>query len=80
MFIYSIIFGALNFIQEPKALVELFAVFAFADRASLGFDPTMTRAPGDPPQFIITVHPNDNKKERRFQTRNIISSFGAEPL
>jgi len=40
----------------------------------------MTRAPGDPSQFIITVHSNDNKKERRFRTRKIISSFGAEPL
>ena len=40
----------------------------------------MTRAPEDPSQFIITVHSNDNKKERWFRTRNIISSFGAEPL
>jgi len=40
----------------------------------------MTRAPGDPSQFIITVHSNDNKKERRFRTRKIISSFGTEPL
>ncbi|KAF9513935.1 hypothetical protein BS47DRAFT_1362032 [Hydnum rufescens UP504] len=59
--------------REPKALVELFAAFAFADRASLGFDPTMMRAPGDPSQFIIT-------KDRRFRTRKILSSFGAEPL
>ncbi|KAF9503667.1 hypothetical protein BS47DRAFT_778303 [Hydnum rufescens UP504] len=69
-----------DFIAEPKALVELFAAFAFADRASLGFDSTMMRAPGDPSQFIITVHSNDNKKDRRFRTRKILSSFGAEPL
>ncbi|KAF9503915.1 hypothetical protein BS47DRAFT_1369178 [Hydnum rufescens UP504] len=30
-----------DFIAEPQALVELFAAFAFADRRSLGFYPTM---------------------------------------
>ncbi|KAF9507779.1 hypothetical protein BS47DRAFT_1385014 [Hydnum rufescens UP504] len=69
-----------NFITEPKALVELFAAFAFADKKSLGFDPTISRAPGDPTQFIITVHPHDNEEPRRFRTTQTISSFGVEPL
>jgi hypothetical protein len=37
--------------------------------------------PGEPKQFFITVHPdNDDKSVRRFCTKKIISSFGAEPL
>ena len=48
---------------------------------SLGFDPTMERVPGQPTQFNITVHPNQHQeKPRRFQTKRIISSSGAEPL
>jgi hypothetical protein len=39
------------------------------------------RIPGEPKQFFITVHPdNDDKSVRRFRTKKIISSFGAEPL
>ncbi|KAF9513153.1 hypothetical protein BS47DRAFT_1362609 [Hydnum rufescens UP504] len=45
-----------TFIAEPKELVELFAAFAFADRRSFGFDPTMIRAAGDPTQFIEVPH------------------------
>jgi Fungal protein kinase len=34
-----------------------------------------------PTQFIITVYPNNDKKNlRRFRTTKIISSYGAEPL
>jgi hypothetical protein len=56
-------------------------VFAFADKKSLGFDPTIDRIPGDPTQLIVTVHPDiDNKYPRRFCTTNILSSFGAESL
>jgi Fungal protein kinase len=40
----------------------------------------MTRVPKHPTQFIVTVHPHDNKEPRRFRTGQIISSFGAEPL
>jgi Fungal protein kinase len=40
----------------------------------------MTRDPEHPTQFIVTVHPHDNEKPRRFRTIQIISSFGAEPL
>ncbi|KAF9508393.1 hypothetical protein BS47DRAFT_1416692 [Hydnum rufescens UP504] len=65
-----------NFISEPEALVELFAAFAFANR--LGFDPTAMHPPGDLTQFIITVHPHDNNKPRRFCTRKIISSLAIE--
>ena len=62
-------------------LVRLFAAFVFADKKSLGFDPTIDRIPGEPTQLIVTVHPdNDNKYPRRFRTTNIVSSFGAEPL
>ena len=56
----------------------MFAAFAFADRKSLGFDPTITRAPRNPKEFIITVH--DSRGPRRFRTTGIISSSGAEPL
>ncbi|KAF9515424.1 hypothetical protein BS47DRAFT_1293887, partial [Hydnum rufescens UP504] len=69
-----------NFISEPEALVELFAAFAFANRRSLSFDPTVMHPPGDLTQFIIMVHPHDSKKPRRFHTRQIILLFGAEPL
>jgi Fungal protein kinase len=47
----------------------------------LGFDPTIERVPGESAQFIITVHPhNDKKNPRRFLTKKILSSYGAEPL
>ena len=59
-------------------MVKLFAAFAFADQTSLGFDPTIQRNRG---QFVITIHPDDDKQSpRRFQTRQIISSSGAESL
>ena len=62
-------------------LVKLFAAFAFADKPSLGLDPTIERVQGQKTQYIIAVHPdNDRGKPRRFLTRNIISSYGAEPL
>ncbi|KAF9504561.1 hypothetical protein BS47DRAFT_1368706 [Hydnum rufescens UP504] len=64
--------------QEPEALVELFAAFSFTNRRSLGFNPTVTCAPGDLTEFIIMVHPHDNNKLRRFCTRQIISSFAIE--
>jgi hypothetical protein len=39
------------------------------------------RIPGEPKQFFITVYPdNGDKSARKFRTKNIISSFGAEPL
>ncbi|KAF9510167.1 hypothetical protein BS47DRAFT_1348343 [Hydnum rufescens UP504] len=34
-----------------------------------GFDPTMAHVPGDPMQFIITVHSHDNEKPRKFCLR-----------
>ena len=59
-------------------MVKLFAAFAFADQKSLGFDPTIQR---NKAQFVITIHPdNDKRSPRRFQTRQIISSSGAESL
>ena len=59
----------------------LFAAFAFADKKSLGLDPTIYRVPGKPAQLIITVHPdNDKETPKRFRTEKIISSYGAEPL
>jgi hypothetical protein len=76
----------LKFNQEPTKIIKLFAVFAFADEKSLGFDPTVQRAEDDEKQFIITVHPeNDMKNPRTFRTERIISSlaqnhFGVEVL
>ena len=65
----------------PENLIKLFAAFAFADQKSLGFDPTVQPVPGKGGQFVITVHPDDDKQNtRRFRTKQIISSFGAEPL
>ena len=56
----------------------MFAAFAFADQTSLGFDPTIQR---HREQFVITINPdNDKQSPRRFQTRQIISSSGAESL
>jgi hypothetical protein len=44
-------------------------------------DPTIERVLEEPTQFIITVHPdNDKRNPRRFLTKNLISSYGAEPL
>jgi Fungal protein kinase len=40
----------------------------------------MQRTSEDPTQFIITVHPHDNSKPRRFRTQKMISSIGAERL
>ena len=41
----------------------------------------MGRVSGQPSHFIITVHPDhDQEKPRRFRTKGIIPSFGAEPL
>jgi hypothetical protein len=48
-------------------LVKLFTAFALADKKSLGFDPTIERVPGEPMQFLITVHPdNDNNVRGSF--------------
>ena len=59
-------------------MVILFAAFAFADQKSLGFDPTVQRNRG---QFVITINPNNEKQSpRRFQTRQTVSSSGAESL
>jgi Fungal protein kinase len=73
-----------NQIRHQKTLtnfVKLFAAFAFADKKSLGFDPTIQRAKNDHKQFIITVHPaNAKNNPRTFRTKSIISSYGAEPL
>ncbi|KAF9508232.1 hypothetical protein BS47DRAFT_245652 [Hydnum rufescens UP504] len=69
-----------NFIASPRLLVEFFAALAFADKASLGFDPTIQCTSEDPMRFIITVHPHDNSKARRFRTQKMILSLGAEPL
>jgi hypothetical protein len=75
------LFNLLKSYQEPGAFIEVFATFAFADRKSLGFDPTIERAPRHKPHFIITVHPNDNKANpKRYRTTKILSSYGAEPL
>ncbi|KAF9508534.1 hypothetical protein BS47DRAFT_1350284, partial [Hydnum rufescens UP504] len=57
-----IISEAFDFIASPRLLVEFFAAFAFADKASLSFDPTIQRTSEDPMQFIITVHLHDNSK------------------
>jgi hypothetical protein len=47
----------------------------------LGFDPTIQRAKYSHTEFIITVHPaNAKNNPRRFRTKSIISSYGAEPL
>jgi hypothetical protein len=47
----------------------------------LGFDPTIQPVPGNRGQFVITVHPdNDKQTRRRFRTIRIISSSGAVPL
>jgi hypothetical protein len=62
-------------------LVKLFAAFAFADQKSLGFDPTIQPVPGRRGQFVITVHPdNDKENPRRFRTTQILYSYGAEAL
>ena len=62
-------------------MVKLFAAFAFADQKSLGFDPTIQPVPGNRGQFVITVHPDDDKQNpRRFRTTRILSSYGAESL
>lgn len=48
---------------------------------SLGFDPTIQRIPGQPTQFIMAVHTSHyQEKPRRFRTKSIISSTGADPL
>ena len=61
-------------------MVKLFAAFAFADKKSLGFDPTVQLDTSNEGQFILTVQPgNDKQRLRRFRTMQIISS-GAEPL
>ncbi|KAF9511826.1 hypothetical protein BS47DRAFT_1298507, partial [Hydnum rufescens UP504] len=70
-----------DFVDDPKALVKLFATFAFADRTSLGFDPTIPRVSRDPRQLIITVHPHhDRTIPRKFHTQKTISSSGAKRL
>ena len=62
-------------------LVRFFAAFAFADKKSLGYDPTIQPVGKLPLQFIITVFPNnDTQHPKRFQTTDVISSYGAEPL
>ena len=61
--------------------MKLFAAFAFADQSSLGFDPTIQPDPGNRGQFVITIHPDDDKQNpRKFRTTKILSSYGAEPL
>ena len=56
-------------------------MFVFADRISLGFDPTIHHVIGQPEQLVITVHPGqDWEKLRCFFTKSIISLSGAEPL
>ena len=62
-------------------MIRLFAAFAFADEAELGFDLGMKPVPDNPGQFDITVHPSDAEESpRTFRTVELLSSFGAEPL
>ena len=47
----------------------------------LGFDPTIQPVSGSKKEFIITIHPANNKQNcRTFQTTQVLSSYGAEPL
>ena len=62
-------------------MVQLFAAFAFADQESLGFDTTIQPDKDNKGQFIITIYPdNDKKNPKRLRTIQSISSYGAEPL
>ena len=62
-------------------MVKLFAAFAFADQVSLGFDPTIQPDIGNKGQFVITIYPDNDKRDpRRFGTKQTISSSGADPL